>query len=373
MAGRTKRNRPALMLALALAAGVLATHAPVQAAPSRGASPVVTPTMYDGVNLDDWNIASQPFALVDHLHLRVARIAWTDPPTLGYQPPRLTIQRLAQHHVQILDLLYACSVPNDRTRLSLNKARMADLHRLVGARTSVWWEFGNEPSVFCHGYYPPVGMSSAAPQSYTVMWKRDIPQLRRLYPQDRFGGPSNIGDPAYVAYFADHADTYYNETEKVDEYWPLGRPDFLSWHYYAGYGTEPVSNLRYGSYAWASFIAYQRQYLCSHTNPFEVGEQRVEHHFNCQARTGPTVIQPAIISEWGYGYAARCGPSDHMHTDAAAMRDFAIGAMRSFKAARVLAAFMFDTGCKEPPENFASVLHNNGRLTNTGWVLFTFH
>jgi hypothetical protein len=301
------------------------------------------PASLIGVNVDNVTLAYQVQNLSTVVHIGAARVAWTDPPdytSRTYTLPDGDITALARYHVQILDILFSCTILNDQNRLIADEARMDHVHALVGQRTPVWWEFGNEVIRSCS--------TNNTPQAYTVMWNMLIPTLKQRYPQDSFGGPSGSGaDGAWIAYFVDHAR-------------PAATPDFISWHEYAGSGSESKGALLSMPSGWSWAVQNVRNYICRYT------------HYAC-ARTHMTP-PPVIISEWGYGYWANC--RDDKHDDPSFMHAFTVAALQSFVAAKVRASFMMDMGpCPptttnpQPKPDHASLLLPNGSPSASGQVV----
>lgn len=129
-----------------------------------------------GVNVDNVTLAYEVQKLSTVVHIGAARVAWTNPPdytSRTYTLPDADITALARYQVQILDILFSCTILNDQNRLNADEARMDHVHALVGRHTPVWWEFGNEVVRSC--------ATNNTPRAYTVMWNMLIPTLKQRY------------------------------------------------------------------------------------------------------------------------------------------------------------------------------------------------
>jgi hypothetical protein len=155
-----------------------------------------------------------------------------------------------------------------------------------------YFEFGSE-----------VDLQNMDVTTYTSLWNKYVPELRKLLPSARFVGPvTSRYDRNFLKTFLQQANP---------------KPDDVSWHEYACVSSDPQSQCMAGINEWGKHITDAR----SVTN--EV--------------LGYTV--PIMITEWNY--AASVVGSDGKNNDEGFMTNWTIQAMQTLAKNQVAASMQY--------------------------------
>ncbi len=188
-----------------------------------------------------------------------------------------------------------------------------------------WFEFGNEPNT------SPGNCGYTATQ-YTAGWNAVIPQLKAMAPNAKFGGPVLPNtDTSYVTTFLQQANP---------------KPDFVSWHLYAG------------NYNW-------------NTNQLQSQWQGWGNQIGSVNNTVMSVIGnsvPLLITEWNYAWDGGVGNDSRVTplSTSTFAQNFASQVLAEFQTAGITASYLFVDPSFPSPVGTTSSDPSYGQLTFMG-------
>lgn len=194
-----------------------------------------------------------------------------------------------------------------------------------GSSYDGWFEFGNEPNT------SPGNCGYTAAQ-YAAGWNAVIPQLKAIAPNAKFGGPVLPNtDTSYISAFLQQANP---------------KPDFVSWHLYAGSYNWSTSQLQSQWQGW--------------------GNQVSSVDSTVKSVLGHPI--PLLITEWNYAWDGGVGKDSRVTPLGTSIfaKNFAQQVLTEFQVAGITASYLFiDSGFLSPVGTTSSDV-SYGQVTAMG-------
>ena len=217
-----------------------------------------------------------------------------------------------------LVVLHGASTP---TALADDSIIIQDMNTIFG-KNIVYYEFGNEEDYFA-------GIDAT---TYTNVWNKTVPQLKKLALNGHFIGPVNY------QYTRSYLTTFLQNAQP--------RPDEISWHEYTCSKKEQSDVCLAKIDHWTTHIANARDAM--------------------QTTIGTTL--PIMITEWNYApdlQVENTGlvPADGKHENAAFMTTWTTKALQTLAANRVFASMQYS--CTNTP---IPLVDKNNTITAQGAI-----
>lgn len=222
-------------------------------------------------------------------------------------------------------VLTYCHASKGSQVINTDQQIVQDFVQAYGPNSPGWFEFGNEPDT------SPGNCGYTAAQ-YVAGWNAVIPGLKALAPQAWFGGPAvPYTESTYISTFVSQASP---------------KPDFVSWHLYAGSYAQSTSTLQASWQRWPAQIS----------NISNVVQTALGHRL------------PLMITEWNYAYNGGVGSDPRVTplstSSFAAM--FAQQILAEFKSGGIYASFLFDLSSFPSPVGTTKTDPSYGLVTPMG-------
>ena len=195
-----------------------------------------------------------------------------------------------------LVVLHGASTP---TALADDSLIVQDMNTIFG-KSIVYYEFGNEEDYFA-------GIDAT---TYTNVWNKTVPQLKKLALNGNFIGPVNY------QYTRSYLTTFLQNAKP--------RPDEISWHEYTCSKKDQSDKCLASIDHWTTHIANARDAM----------------------QTTIGTVLPIMITEWNYAPDLQAGdtgqvPADGKHENATFMTAWTTKALQTLAANRVFASMQY--------------------------------